>query len=163
MSREIFEILTLGVDVKPKKPIGKAKKGDRWGHSRKAPAPGDFEFIEINGVKVLKHQSNETATWVRHELPVLELEVHQFMTYSQRLSAVNSGKIPPWTTVRAKFPMLDRFCDESKILEISGAGAGMKSPRKEAVAIMAEKLQMPPETIERYSRQLSVKKKPSPK
>jgi hypothetical protein len=118
---------------------------------------GGFRFKEIDGVKVLDNLSNDTCSQIGKEGPFLELEIRGTMTYCQE-SSRKSGRLPSPATIRANFPTLDKYCDDKQISSILVSNAQTINPRKEAVAIMAHRLQMSTTTVERYFRKPSDKK-----
>ena len=125
-----------------------------WGEYRK-PFRGkikSFTFKEIDGIKVVEEPSNHTATIIGWEGPALRCELTQAMTYCQR-SFAKTRRAASVTTIRARFPMIDKYLEDDKVQNIACSDAGKKSARKEAVSILAERLQIDPHTVERYFRQ----------
>jgi transcriptional regulator GlxA family with amidase domain len=49
--------------------------------------------------------------------------------------------------------MISKYCDDDQVQAITCSEAGEMNARKEAVSILAERLQINPRTIERYFRQ----------
>jgi hypothetical protein len=125
------------------------------GQYRKTPSLPDnvhgFQFKEIDGIKVLDESSNHTATVIRLEGPALESEIIQAMTYSQR-SLAKTHTTAPVATIRSKFPTIDKYLEDDQVQAIACSEAGGKNARKEAVSILAERLQIAPHTVERYFR-----------
>jgi hypothetical protein len=137
--------------------VGNTKRGaNPWGQYRKNPPLPEhvhsFQFKEIDGIKVLEEPSNHTATVIRNEGRALELEIIQAMTYCQRSSA-KTKSMPPVSTIRSKFPMIDKYLEDDQVQALACSEAGKKNARKEAVSILAERLQIDPHTVERYFRE----------
>jgi hypothetical protein len=132
-----------------------------WRQYRKTPSLPEnvrsFQLGEKDGIKILEERSNDTATVIRCEGPVLELELIQAMTYCQG-SAAKAGCILPVATIRSKFPMISKYCDDGRVQAITRSEAGVMNARKEAVSILAEKLQINPRTVERYFRKPTTNK-----
>ena len=119
-----------------------------------------FEFEKIDGITVLKTGggSNDTASVIRHEGPLLESEITRAMTYSQRSTAAAAGRMPQTTVIRAKFPMIAKYCDDDQIETITRSEAGGLNARKEAVSILSGRLQINPVTVARYFRKPTANK-----
>jgi hypothetical protein len=138
------------------KSVGKGQgRLNPFGQYREAPSIPEgvrnFQFTEIDGIKVLEEPSNHTATVILHEGPALEWEIIQAMTYSQR-SLAKTKRIVPVATLRSIFPMIDKYMENDQIQAVACSEAGKNNARKEAVSILAERLQIAPRTIERYFR-----------
>jgi hypothetical protein len=138
------------------KTVGKTQTGaNAWGHYRKPLSLPDnvqsFLFKEIDGIKVLDEASNHTATVIRCEGPALEWELIQAMTYCQR-SLAKTKSTTPVSTIRSKFPMIDKYLEDDQVQAIACSEVGKKNARKEAVSILAERLQIDSHTVERYFR-----------
>lgn len=139
-----------------------AKLANRFGQFGKGPNCNSkelhtFTFTEIDGVKVLDRASNSTVTFIYDEGPALESELTQAMTYSQR-SHQRSGHAVSPVVLRQKFPTIDKYCDDDQVQAIACSEAGKINTHKQAVRIMSERLQMSPETVDRYFRIPSLKR-----
>jgi len=140
----------------------KQRGANPWGHYRKPPALTEdvrsFQLKEVDGVKVLEKGSNDTASVICHEGSALEGEILQALTYSQRMAANREGNAVAVDTLRLKFPMVDKYCDDDQIQAIACSDAGAINARKEAIGILAERLQIKPTTVERYFRKPTASK-----
>ena len=116
-----------------------------------------FTFTEIDGVRTLDRSSNSTVTLIHDEGPALELELRQAMTYAQRSQQRHGHTVSP-VVLRQKFSTIDKYCDDDQVQAIACSEAGKINPRKHAIHIMSERLQMPPATIDRYFRTPTFKK-----
>jgi len=139
----------------------KSPAANPHGHYRR-PLPANvrgFEFEEINGIKVLKQggESNDTLSAIRVEGPALASEITQAMTYCQRRRAKTKITVSN-AEIRSKFQTIDRYCDDDQVQAIAISEAGKADARKEAVSILADRLQIKKETIERYFRRPSNQK-----
>jgi hypothetical protein len=134
--------------------MGNPEKGNQVRRSALPAGVKSFEFEKIDGITVLKNggESNHTATVIRHEGTLLESEIHRAMTYCQRSVAATPGKIVQVTTIRSKFPMIAKYCDDDQIELFARSEAGEMSARKEAVSILSGRLQINPITVARYFR-----------
>jgi hypothetical protein len=140
----------------------KSSSTNPFGQYRKKPTASleefqDFSFTEIDGVKVLDEASNCTVTSILMHGPALEREVMQAMTYSQRLQKRLKHTVAP-CRLRAKFPTIDKFCDDDQVQEIACSELGKLNPHKHAVHIISERLQISPGTVDRYFRNPTIKK-----
>jgi len=145
------------------KTVGNKDRGPNpWGHYRKPPSLPEnvrsFQLKEVDGIKVVEEGSNNTVSAIYCEGLALEQEINQAMTYSQR-SAAKSGSVVPIATIRSKFPMISKYCDDDQVQAIACSEAGGINARKEAVIILAERLQINPHTVERYLRKPATSKK----
>jgi len=111
----------------------------------------------MDGVKVLDRASNTTVTFVRDEGPALEFELTRAMTYSQRSQQRCGHTVDP-AVLRQKFPTIDKYCDDDQVQAIACSEVGKINPRKHAVHIMSERLQIPASTVDRYFRRPTRKK-----
>lgn len=138
-----FLALTLEPDV----------PGREFRRFRKPPRPADvgFQISETDGMKVLESQGDNTCAMVRIEAPVLENEILQLMTLSQKYNR-QKGFIPSVQRLKEGFPKVAKFCDDRQIEALASANAGDKNPRWETISILSEILQLPVSTIERYMR-----------
>lgn len=135
---------------------------NEFGQHRKKPRPTDiksFQVGELDGIKVLKEPSNDTATVIREEGPALVLEITQALRYCQG-SASRTGATVSCAAVRAKFPLIDKYFDDRKIERLTISEAGKISPRKEAVNAITDITQIPQATVERYFRSPTSPNKP---
>lgn len=64
---------------------------DLQGHYRRPPATSSFEFEEKDGVKLLKEFSNSTATAIRIEAPIIDLELFNARRFVERKPNAESG------------------------------------------------------------------------
>jgi hypothetical protein len=145
---------TMAKNKNSDKTVGKTQgRMNPWGQYRKLPENvRNFQFKEIDGIKVLEEPSNHTATVIGCEGPALAWEMIQAMTYCQR-SLAKTKSTTPVATVRAKFPMLNKYMEDDQIQAIACSEVGKKNARKEAVSVLAERLQIDPHTVERYFRE----------
>lgn len=144
------------------KVVGQKQGGTNpYGQYRKSPYlpedVRDFQLKEEDGIKVLEKESNNTAVVIGYDGPILELEINQAMTYSQR-TAAKTGSIVPIPTIRSKFPMIAKYYDDDQVQVITCSEAGSVNAHKEAVSILAGRLQIKPSTVERYFRKPTTSK-----
>jgi hypothetical protein len=120
-----------------------------WGHYRRRSTTSSFEFEEKDGVKLLKEFSNSTATAIRIEAPIIDLELFNARSFVER-DAKASGE-PIITSVKNRFPKLANwFYDDELTQAVSDK---QRSVRQWVNQIMSNRLNMPEGTIERYRRQ----------
>jgi hypothetical protein len=115
-----------------------------------------FTFMNDEGIGVLAEGSNHTATVIRHDGLALEMEIFQAATYCQKVNAngVVKAGVP---NLRQKFPVIDHYFDDDRILRIAISEPGTVKPRQEAVEAIVQRTHVPKQTVEKYMRDKRIK------
>ena len=143
------------------KASSKGGLANSWGHVRKRPLPTavtGFEFEEIDGIKVPKAPSNDTATVIRNDGPALAWELTQAMAFAQGYAEKKGHVVSPGALLD-KFPLIAKYCGVDGAQEIACSDAGKISSRQVAVNAISKLTQVKSSTVERYFRESSTVKK----
>jgi len=117
---------------------------------------GDFTLGIRDGMNSLLEPSSDTQTVIRHDGPILETQIRHALQLSQR--ATEMRRVVDCGVIKNRYPMIAKWCDEHRITNvIIGGELGKKDPHQEAVYAIAQTIQYPPSTVDRYFRDPSEK------
>lgn len=112
-----------------------------------------FTITEDSGMKFITTKSPNTATVIRHDLPLLVEQIDLSRNYNQRLR--EEGKIPQTKNVRRLFACLSFYCTDQDIERLM-AHPNTKS-RPDAQRILKNLTGMEIGSVARYGRKLTKK------
>ena len=125
---------------------------DSFGQYRRAQRlpDGVEDFIlttDKDGMRVVDRYSNDTATVIHHDGPLLEKNIRDALQFCQR--APSLGQMVNPKTIANKYPEIGKWFDEPRINQLIGSKLGDINPHKEAIYAIAQTLQRNPNTVAR--------------
>src|SRR6266513_6209806 len=116
------------------------------------PGVRDFKLEVLDEMKSVAETSNKTQTVIRYDGPILETQLRHALQFSQRAQEMH--RVIDCGVIKNRYPMIAKWFDEHRITNviIGGGELGQKDPHQEAVYAIAQTIQYPPETVDRYFR-----------